>query len=148
MALTPRRRTRSWKRPSLATSMRMARVRQKGTTAEQLVAVELRELGLYYRKNVRTLPGSPDFANRTGRWAVFVNGCFWHHHAGCSRATTPKSNSKFWIQKFRDNRRRDARAVVKLRRDAFKVVVIWECEIDRIRAKLKKILEPRRINSG
>lgn len=96
-------------RPTPATSLRMAGIRQKGTKIETAVANILRELDLHYRKNVKQLPGSPDFANRSHRWAVFVNGCFWHHHPGCRKATVPKSNTEFWMIKFRDNRLRDAR---------------------------------------
>jgi DNA mismatch endonuclease Vsr len=123
------------------TSARMARIRQKGTKIETIVATALREMDVRYRKNVRKLPGSPDFANRSKRWAIFVNGCFWHHHEGCVRATVPKSNRKFWIAKFHDNKRRDTRSVRRLRRAGFRVVVIWECQEDRVRGKLAKILE-------
>jgi DNA mismatch endonuclease Vsr len=129
------------------TSARMARVRQKGTRIETTVAIVLRDMGAYYRKNVKKLPGSPDFANRSKRWAVFVNGCFWHHHEGCPRATVPKSNRKFWMAKFRDNKRRDARCINRLRRDGYRVVLIWECQENRIRSKLAKILEPRGVDS-
>jgi G:T-mismatch repair DNA endonuclease (very short patch repair protein) len=52
------------------TSARMARIRQKGTKIETIVATELRDLGAHYRKNVKTLPGSPDFANRSKRWVL------------------------------------------------------------------------------
>lgn len=129
------------------TSARMARIRQKGTKIETIVATALRDMGARYRKNVKKLPGSPDFANRSKRWAVFVNGCFWHHHEGCPRATLPKSNRKFWIAKFRDNRRRDARCINRLKRAGFRVVVIWECQEKRVRGKLTKILEPRGVDS-
>ena len=125
----------------------MARIRQKGTKIETIVATVLRDLGAHYRKNVKKLPGSPDFANRSRRWAVFVNGCFWHHHEGCPRATVPKSNRKFWITKFRDNKSRDARCIGRLRRAGFRVVVIWECQENRVRGKLTKILEPRGVDS-
>lgn len=133
--------------PDPVTSARMSRIRQKGTKIETIVASELRDLGAHYRKNVRTLPGSPDFANRSKRWAVFVNGCFWHHHKGCLRATVPKSNRKFWIAKFLDNRRRDVRCAARLRREGYLVIIIWECQKDRIRTKLAKILEPRCVDS-
>jgi DNA mismatch endonuclease Vsr len=126
-------------------SVLMARVRQSGTAAELVVAATLRSLGASYRVNVRKLPGSPDFANRTRKWAVFVHGCFWHHHAECKRATVPKSNKEFWQQKFDSNRRRDARAVLDLRRSGFRVATIWECEIgneDLVRTKLSQIIEP------
>lgn len=133
--------------PSRATSVRMAGIRQKGTKLEVSVAFALRQVGLYYRKNVKVLPGSPDFANRSRRWAIFVNGCFWHHHTGCRKATVPKSNTKFWLDKFRVNRRRDARAICLLREQGYRVVVIWECEGECLENKLGKILEARRINS-
>lgn len=135
-------------RPDPATSVRMAGIRQKETKIETAVAIILRDLGLRYRKNVKRLPGSPDFANQTARWAIFVNGCFWHHHAGCRKATVPKSNTSFWMQKFLDNRRRDARAIRALRHDGYLVITIWECQTNRIRAKLSKILEARSIHAG
>ena len=135
-------------RPDPATSARMAGIRQKETKIETAVAMILRDLGLHYRKNVKRLPGSPDFANRSARWAIFVNGCFWHHHAGCRKATVPKTNTSFWIQKFRDNRRRDARAIRLLRKDGYLVVTIWECQAKRIHTKLGKILEARGVDAG
>ena len=130
-----------------ATSARMARIRQKGTKVETHVATCLRAVGLHYRKNVKRLPGSPDFANSSRRWAVFVNGCFWHHHTGCRKATVPKSNTEFWTSKFRNNRQRDARAIARLRADGYKVVVVWECEVQHIPSKLGKILETSRVNT-
>jgi len=126
----------------------MARVRQRGTAAEIAVGSALRSMGIAYRLNVRSLPGSPDFANKTKKWAVFVHGCFWHHHTGCVRATVPKTNESFWRDKFDTNRRRDARAVRELRKRGFRVAVVWECragEIDVLRAKLSKVLEASRI---
>jgi len=123
----------------------MRRVRQRGSAAELAVAAALRSLGAAYRKNVRALPGSPDFANRKRKWAVFVNGCFWHRHTGCRRATVPKANNAFWIGKFADNRARDAKAILALRRAGFRVAIIWECQVDRAAPRLSKLLEPRRI---
>jgi len=137
------------KRPAArdaATSARLGKIRQKGTKVELLVAEALRSQGIGYRKNVRSLPGSPDFANRKGKWAIFVNGCFWHHHKGCGRATIPKSNDAFWMEKFRDNRKRDARAVAALRKLGFKVLLLWECEVEGRLSSLGQILEAGRID--
>ena len=106
----------------------MSLVRRKGTKPERVVAAALRELGLSYRLNVSTLPGSPDFANKSSSWAIFVNGCYWHHHSGCRKATIPKTNTLFWLEKFKANRKRDAKAVRRLRQMGFDVLVIWECE--------------------
>lgn len=111
-----------------ARSALMKRVRQKRTRAEDLVAAMLRGEGLAYRRNVRSLPGSPDFANKTRKWAVFVNGCFWHHHTACRRATIPTHNRDFWVAKFAANRKRDAAKICALRRLGYRVRLIWECE--------------------
>ncbi|HEV2364731.1 MAG TPA: very short patch repair endonuclease [Caulobacteraceae bacterium] len=127
-------------------SASMARQRRRGTAAEQAVGRALRALGAAYRKNVRGLPGAPDFANRARKWAVFVNGCFWHAHTGCPRATTPKANRAFWLEKFARNRARDAQAVRALRRAGFRVAIVWECQAQSARAQLSDLLEPRRPN--
>ncbi len=112
----------------------LGRVRQKKTAAEDAVAALLRAHGLAYRRNVRALPGSPDFANRARGFAVFVNGCFWHAHRHCRRATLPKNNRAFWAAKFAANRARDAAAIRALRAAGWRVLVIWECEIATVAA--------------
>jgi DNA mismatch endonuclease, patch repair protein len=109
----------------------MRRVRRAGTAAETSIALILSEVGMRYRRNVKSLPGSPDFANKSRRWAVFVNGCFWHHHTNCLRATIPKRNRGFWRKKFDANKARDAAKSRALRRMGFRVMTIWECELER-----------------
>lgn len=106
----------------------MRRVRQRGTRAEEEVGAVLRSLGLCYRRNVRSLPGSPDFANKRKKWAIFVNGCFWHRHDGCVRTTTPTRNRDFWLAKFAANKARDKMTAMLLREMGFNVLVVWECE--------------------
>lgn len=129
----------------LLRSALMAKVRQSQTRPEIEIAASLRSVGLAYRRNVRSLPGSPDFANKKRKWAIFVNGCYWHHHHGCKRATIPKSNTNFWIAKFRDNRARDARSIRLLRALGYKVLVVWECSATRQTMRLSKVLESRRV---
>src|SRR5262245_26089442 len=108
----------------------MQRVRQRGTPAEKAVACACRELGLRYRLNVKSLPGSPDLANKAQGWAIFVHGCFWHRHARCRRATTPKRNAHFWREKFEANRVRDALKARQLKSAGYRIVVIWQCETE------------------
>jgi DNA mismatch endonuclease (patch repair protein) len=111
-----------------ARSRLMRSVRREGTKAEQEVARALRELKVRFRRNVKTLPGSPDFANRARRWAIFVHGCFWHRHQACVRTTTPTRNRDFWLEKFEANKRRDRRKARLLRGMGFSVLTIWECQ--------------------
>lgn len=112
------------------TSTRMSRIRQRGTAPELLVRRACRRLGMRYRTSNEDLPGSPDLANRARRWAIFVHGCFWHRHAGCSKATAPKRNAEFWSAKFQRNVERDREARAALRRLGFRVLTLWQCEAE------------------
>jgi len=127
------------------TSARMGLVRQKGTRPELLVRSAIRALGHHFRLANRDLPGSPDIANRSRRWAVFVHGCFWHRH-GCKATTTPGRNREFWEAKFARNVARDERSAAELRALGYTVIVIWECDtkrgMDAVRETLARALSP------
>jgi DNA mismatch endonuclease (patch repair protein) len=43
----------------------------------------------------------------------------------------PSRNRLFWLSKFRDNRRRDERMILELKRAGFTVVTVWECEVSK-----------------
>ena len=106
----------------------MAKVKQSRTEPEERVARALRELGHAYRRNVRTLPGKPDFANQSKGWAIQVHGCFWHRH-DCKRATVPAHHRSEWQGKFARNQARDARVETALTDRGLRVLTLWECEI-------------------
>lgn len=106
----------------------MARVRQKRTAPELLVRKAAHRMGLRFRLNRTDLPGSPDLTFPKYRVALFVHGCFWHQHPGCSRCTMPKSNEAYWKQKFAENRARDKRALRRLRSLGWQCHIVWECE--------------------
>ena len=113
----------------------MRAVGQRDTSAELAVRRLLRGLGLHYRVKNRDLPGSPDIANRCHRWAVFVNGCFWHGHRNCPKTKSgrreriPASNRSYWGPKIAENRSRDARKCRELRALGFRVMIVWECQL-------------------
>lgn len=123
-------------------SRRMARVRTRGTEPELVVRSVLTSLGRRYRVANRNLAGSPDIANRSKRWIVFVHGCFWHQHVGCSRSKMPKTNRAFWRAKLRNNLLRDRRITRFLRKAGYSVEIIWACQT-RDLAKLRQRLERR-----
>lgn len=87
-------------------------------------------MGLRYTTRNRDLPGSPDLANRSKKWTIFVHGCYWHRHRNCGRASTPKRNRTFWEAKFERNRARDRAAIRELRQRGYTTLIIWECEVD------------------
>ena len=113
--LTPER--RSWL---------MSRIGGKNTTPEIRVRKSAHRLGLRFRLHRRDLPGTPDLIFPRRRVALFVHGCYWHRHSGCSKASAPAS--KFWAEKFATNAARDRRVTAELGKLGWKVVVIWECE--------------------
>jgi DNA mismatch endonuclease (patch repair protein) len=77
-----------------------------------------------YRVNVRGLPGTPDIVFTRARIAVFVDGCYWH---GCPKhASIPKTNTQWWLEKFRENKARDRRKDRELRRAGWLPLHIWE----------------------
>jgi DNA mismatch endonuclease, patch repair protein len=84
-----------------------------------------------YRTHVADLPGKPDFANKTRKFAIFVQGCFWHSHEGCGLASRPKSNQDYWGPKLKRNRERDAANYAALEGLGFRILIVWECETRR-----------------
>ena len=105
----------------------MSKIRSKGTTPEKMVRHILFEEGFRYRLNVQKLPGVPDLVFPKYRAVIFVHGCFWHAHEGCSRATLPSSNKEFWRAKLARNRARDEEVRAALMADGWRVLTIWEC---------------------
>lgn len=110
-------------------SRNMAAVRSRNTKPELLVRKALHRLGYRFRLHRKDLPGNPDIVLPGYRLCIFVHGCFWHRHAGCKRATTPATNTEFWIEKFNRNAVRDEKAIRQLRDTGWRVEVIWTCEI-------------------
>lgn len=110
-------------------SERMSRIRGKDTRPELALRKVLHGLGLRYRLHGKELPGKPDLVFPRYKAVVFVHGCFWHRHPGCNIATTPKSNTAFWVEKFEKNVARDARATAQLEGQGWRVLVAWECEL-------------------
>jgi len=117
----------------------MSRVRGKDTKPEKSVRQAAHALGLRFRLHRADLPGRPDLVLAKHRLAIFVHGCFWHRHHGCSKATMPKTQAAFWADKFEANVNRDRVAQEKLTAAGWRVAIIWECET-RDRAALEGTL--------
>lgn len=104
----------------------------KNTKPEMVVRQLLRHLGWPgYRLHWKTSAGRPDIVYPGRKVAIFVNGCFWHRHEGCKKASTPKSNQDFWNAKFERNKARDKRVTEQLESEGWNVVTIWECELEK-----------------
>jgi len=106
----------------------MSRIKGKNTKPELAIARELTRKGLHPQRHVGKLPGRPDFVFARARVAVFVDGDFWH---GWRFPVWEHKLSPFWRDKIAGNRERDQRNFRKLRRAGWKVIRIWEHQINR-----------------
>lgn len=117
----------------------MSRIRSTDTAPELIVRSWLHRNGFRFRLHVKDLPGHPDIVLRKYRTIIEVRGCFWHHHKGCSEATTPKSNVKFWEEKLKRNVLRDRQHEKEWAKLGWNLIVIWTCELEK--QQLSKRLE-------
>jgi len=112
-----------------ARSAMMSRIRGKNSRPELALRRQLFAAGYRFRLHRRDLPGSPDIVLPKHRAAIFVHGCFWHRHGGCSKTSTPSSNAPFWAAKFAANVARDAAVIERLQALGWRIAIVWECAI-------------------
>lgn len=127
----------------------MASIHSKDTRPEQAVRRELWHRGYRFRKCVRTLPGTPDIVLPKYRTCIFVNGCFWHGHKGCSKFVIPKTRTEFWKDKITRNQERDLVNIQRLESIGWSAITVWECElgkpvIDKTMDKVEAMLAENR----
>lgn len=127
----------------------MASIHSENTRPEQAVRRELWHRGYRFRKCVRTLPGTPDIVLPKYRTCIFVNGCFWHGHKGCSKFVMPKTRTEFWVNKIARNQERDLVNIQRLESIGWSAITVWECElgkssIENTMKKIESMLEENR----
>lgn len=123
-----------------ARSRHMSKIRSKNTTPELSLRKALHAAGFRYRLHRTDLAGTPDLVLAKYRAVIFVHGCFWHRHAGCRLAYSPKSRRQFWMQKFAGNIARDSAAIESLRLAGWRVLTVWECGL-RSTIKAHKLID-------
>lgn len=106
----------------------MSRVKGKDTGLEKLVRSEIHRRGLRFKKHAKELPGKPDIVFPGARVAVFVDGDFWHgYRFPLWKGAVPD----FWKNKIGKNRERDRRNFRRLRNMGWRVIRLWQHEIER-----------------
>ena len=118
----------------------MSLVKSKGSRPEMTIRRLLHGLGYRYRLHRRDLPGNPDMAFVSRKKAVFVNGCFWHNHAGCPKVRIPATNRDYWLAKLARNGERDERNRLRLQRLGWEVATVWECQLREMRAVSERLV--------
>jgi DNA mismatch endonuclease (patch repair protein) len=107
----------------------MSRISGSNTKPEIIVRKIIHALGFRFRLHDRNLPGTPDIVLPRHKKVIFVHGCFWHGHKGCKRSTLPTTRSAFWKNKLNGNIVRDEENIKYLRRQGWKVHVVWQCQM-------------------
>lgn len=107
----------------------MGRVKAQDTGPEVALRKALFAAGVRgWRCNRSTLPGKPDLAFGRARVVVFVDGAFWHGHP--SKYWEGRSGS-YWDKKIKRNQERDKKITAELSEAGWKVVRLWDFEIER-----------------
>lgn len=126
----------------------MARARGRNTGPERTVRSVLFSLGYRFRLHGADLPGRPDIVLRSRRCVIFVHGCFWHRHACRNGRRLPKSRVTFRRVKLEGNAARDKRTRARLRREGWRALIVWECQlhdIPKLVARLRAYLDPPKV---
>jgi DNA mismatch endonuclease (patch repair protein) len=104
----------------------MSRIRSKDSLPEVMLRSSLWNLGARYRKYYG--PEKIDIAFPGKKLAVFVDGCFWH---SCpEHRHIPKSNESYWKPKLAKNIERASKKNVRLKKEGWCVIHIWEHEVN------------------
>lgn len=122
----------------------MSQIKGKNTKPEMLVRKFLHARGFRYKLHDKTLPGKPDIVLRKHKTVIFIHGCFWHGHKDCKYFVVPKTRTDWWLQKINGNITNDEKAIDALKKDGWKIITIWECDLKH--EKLKNTLHTLLVN--
>jgi DNA mismatch endonuclease (patch repair protein) len=117
----------------------MSRIKGKNTKPEMLVRRFLHAQGFRYKLHDKSLPGKPDIVLSKYRTIIFVHGCFWHGHNNCKYFVVPKTKTHWWLNKINGNIVNDGKASKALKKDGWKIIIIWSCKLKTY--NLKRTLE-------
>ena len=110
-------------------SYNMSQIRGKNTKPEMLVRRFLHARGFRYRLHDKKLPGKPDMVLPKYKTVIFIHGCFWHGHEGCRYYVVPKTRTDWWVNKIAGNQANDGKAIKALKREGWKIITLWECNL-------------------
>jgi len=106
----------------------MGKIKSTNTGPERMMAGAFMSMGWTCDSHARDLPGRPDFVFREAKVIVFVDGNFWH---GWRFSQWRDKLSEKWEAKIEANRQIDTRKIRCLRRMGWKVLRLWEHQINK-----------------
>jgi DNA mismatch endonuclease, patch repair protein len=111
-------------------SYNMAKIRSNGTKFEKNFVDELKNhIDASFELNVKDIKGKPDIVFRTKKICIFLDSDFWHGWQFPRWKHLMKND--FWVDKIEANRDRDKRTTQYLRKNGWRVIRIWEHNINK-----------------
>lgn len=107
----------------------MQAIKGKDTKEEILLAKTLWHRGHRYRKNNKSVFGTPDLTFKKHKIAIFVDGEFFHGYNWEERKDKIHSNREYWIPKIERNIKRDAEVNQNLLENGWRVIRFWSTYI-------------------
>ena len=117
----------------------MSKISDRDSKMEVFIRKALFAKGFRFRKNDTSLPGKPDIVLPRHKTIIFTHGCFWHGHEECKASKLPESRRDFWEKKIKDNIERDKRNSNLLQRNGWKVITLWQCELNTERKRQARL---------
>lgn len=117
----------------------MSKISDRDSKMEVSIRKALFAKGFRFRKNDTSLLGKPDIVLPKYKTIIFTHGCFWHGHEGCKASKLPESRRDFWGKKIKDNIERDKRNSNLLQRNGWKVITLWQCELNTERKRQARL---------
>jgi DNA mismatch endonuclease, patch repair protein len=106
----------------------MSKIRSKNTQPELKVFRALTKKGIYFQRHHKLTFGSPDVCLPKRKIAVFIDGNFWHGYR--YKQWRNRLGSDFWRVKIEKNMSRDRKNFRKLRKEGWKVLRVWEHQLN------------------
>lgn len=110
-------------------SKNMRAIKSTGTKDEVRLAKALWHLGYRYRKNNKTVYGTPDLTFKKQKIAIFVDSEFFHGKDWETQRDRVKTSTEFWQKKIEKNIQRDIEVNNYLTVKGWKVIRFWSKEI-------------------
>lgn len=103
----------------------MQAIKSKNTKEEILLSKALWHRGHRYRKNNKSVFGSPDLTFKKQKIAIFVDVEFFHGYNWEEKKGKINSNREYWIPKIERNIKRDKEVNQYLIANGWKVIRFW-----------------------
>lgn len=121
----------------------MKKIKSQDTSIEVALRKALWNKGYRYRKNMKSLPGSPDIALTKYKIAIFCDSEFFHGKDW--EVLKPRlekgGNSGYWLNKISRNRERDDDVNKKLLFMGWTVIRFWGTDIKKKTDECVEVVE-------